>query len=274
MNLDPAFIKQEILAIVFRSFRKITPSNLEKMIREKFDLKRQVAKQVIKELVSGEDLAYTNVFGCTFLERSFGHPVKIGSKIILCPPDRCPAAEPGEVIVKIMGGASFGSGDHPTTRLCLQGLESVMEDPEHAETLQGGHCLDIGTGSGVLLIAAMKLGMGQGLGLDLDPNALSEARQNTTLNDLDSRVKIGNLPLESLTRSYPLILANLRFPTLAALASDLSRLCENNGFLVFSGFRPDEFSELAKAYESRNFENIWLAEENNWGASVFKQRNH
>lgn len=271
MNRDPGFIKQEILKIVFHSCRKITPQDLEKIIREKFTLKSQAARHLIKALVAGEELVYTNVFGRTFLERSFGRPVKIGSKIILCPPNRCPVAEPGDVVVKIMGGASFGSGDHPTTRLCLQGLESVMEDPDHGKRLYGRHCLDIGTGSGVLLIAALKLGLGQGSGLDLDPNALVEARQNAALNGLDSRVNIGNTPLESLTGTYPLILANLRFPTLVALVSDVSRLCENKGFLVFSGFRPDEFPDLAKIYEGQGFENIWQGKENRWGASVFKR---
>jgi len=271
MTYDPAFIKEEILKIVSLSFRKITPSNLEKIVCEKFALKKKTAKQIIKEMVSSEELAYVNLYGLTFIEKSFGKPVKVGSRIILSPPDRNPMAKPGEVIVNIMGGASFGSGDHATTRLCLQGLDQVMESHGQMKHFKTGSCLDIGTGSGVLVIAAVKMGMAKGLGLDMDPNALSESQQNVMLNGLDSKIRIENFPLESLAESFPLILANLRFPTLLALSSKISALCVPSGVLVLSGFRPEEFPDLLKAYQREEFEETWHGEEKNWGAMVLKK---
>ena len=272
MKYDPVFIKEETLKIVSLCFRKITPLNLEKTVCEKFALKKKTAKQIIKEMVSSEELAYVNLYGLTFIEKSFGKPVNVGSRIILSPPDRNPMAKPGEVIVNIMGGASFGSGDHATTRLCLQGLEQVMERHGPTNRFKTGSCLDIGTGSGVLVIAAVKLGMAKGMGLDMDPNALSESQQNVTLNGLDYRIRIGNFPLESLAESFPLILANLRFPTLLTLSSKISTLCEPTGLLVLSGFRPEEFPDLLKAYERAGFEETWHGEEKNWGATALKNK--
>jgi ribosomal protein L11 methylase PrmA len=77
--------------------------------------------------------------------------------------------------------------------------------------------------------------------------------------------------LESLAESFPLILANLRFPTLLRLSSKISTLCEPTGVLVLSGFRPEEFPDLLKAYEKGGFEETWHGEEKNWGGMVLKK---
>jgi ribosomal protein L11 methyltransferase len=272
MKSDSAFIKEEALNIISRSCQKITPSNLEKNLCRTFSINRAAAKQVIKDLVSAEELAYTNFYGRTFLETSFGRPVQITSRILLCPPHRNPSSDIQGIRVKILPGVSFGSGGHPTTRLCLQGLTYVLDDNEKTKSIKGSRCLDIGTGSGVLLIAALKLGMANGLGLDIDPNAIFEARQNASLNGLESRTRIGNIRLESVKGPFRLIMANLRYPTLMALSSQLSHLAHPYGVLVLSGFRPEEFPLVFNAYGKEGFEEIWHGEEINWVSTVLMKR--
>ena len=266
------FIREETLKIVSLSVRKVTPTGLEKIICDKFALEKSSAKQIVRNLVDTEELVYTNLFGRSFLERSFNRPVKISPRIILCPPHRCTTAEPGEVIVKIMPGASFGSGEHATTRLCLKAMDHALENAGSPVGSCNTLCLDIGTGSGVQVIAAMGLGLGKGIGIDLDPNALSEAKQNVLLNDMSSKIMIENIPVSSLTDSFYLIIANLRYPTLVELSPQISRLSEKNGLVVLSGFRPNESDWISACYEKAGFEITEHGEENNWASVVLKNK--
>ena len=103
-----------------------------------------------------------------------------------------PAAgvDPGDIVVNIKAGAAFGTGCHPTTRLALTGLEKVCKNNLIPIGTENCRVLDIGTGSGVLSIAALKMGLDQGIGLDIDPCARAEAAENAVLNGLSKRLEI------------------------------------------------------------------------------------
>ena len=130
--------------------------------------------------------------------------------------------------------------------------------------------LDIGTGSGVLLIAALKLGIGRGVGVDTDPGARFEARQNVRLNRLVTRIRISDTPADEIkqTGRYFIVIANLRSPTLVRLAASICELTQPSGRLVLSGLRAEEMADLRNAYRSHRFHPRWEAVEKGWGAMV------
>ena len=264
-------ILAETLSIVFQSSRKMTPAELGKILSDKFSINRHNVKSIIQKLIRREELIYTYQYGLTFLERSFSKPARISSKVILTPVNRPYLPTPNEVVIKIMDGASFGAGDHPTTRLAIKSIEHALTHSDlskHPKSV----CLDIGTGSGVLAITAIQLGINTGLGIDIDPNAISEAKNNVSLNHLNHRITIRNVPVELLTEPYFLIMANLRYPTLIQLSSDIFRLLENDGFFVMSGFRMDELPAIIDEYTYRGFDSVWIEEEKGWGSITITKK--
>jgi ribosomal protein L11 methyltransferase len=271
MTEDRAGIAHYALGVVLNSPRKITPGALEKELSDKFSIRKKQAKAVIRDLILKETLTYTYHFGATCLEPSFEKPVSVTDKIILSPPLRRVDPKPGEVVIKIAGGASFGTGAHPTTRLCLRAMTHVFD---HCKGLArgSGRCLDIGTGSGVLVITAMKLGMASGIGLDIDPNSMAEADHNVRLNGLADQIRIDNASLTSLKGPFSLIAANLRYPTLTAMAGEMARLSAENGVLVLSGYRPEEKADVQQVYENTGFTMVFEAEENEWAAMAVTKK--
>jgi ribosomal protein L11 methyltransferase len=221
--------------------------------------------------VASGELAYTHELGRTFLEPSFDRAVRVARGIVLSPPGRSVSLQPGDVLIRIRPGASFGGGRHPTTRLALRAIEEMLRRPGIAAEAAGGEVLDIGTGTGILAIAAVLLGCTGGMGLDIDPCAVAEARQNVRLNGLDGRIEIADRPLEGIDRRFRLVAANLRLPTLAGLAPRLASLTAGGGNVVLSGIRAEECDELLSAY-SRSFECVWRAEEFEWAGMALKRK--
>ncbi len=133
-------------------------------------------------------------------------------------------AEPGDLIVE--PGMAFGTGEHPTTRYCLGAVV------RHARA--GERCLDVGTGSGVLAIAAARLGMSC-WGIDIDPEAARAARENADRNKV--RIRADETPLDQVDGEYALVVANLFAEVIVSLATDLRRVCSER--LVVAGVLAD-----------------------------------
>jgi ribosomal protein L11 methyltransferase len=220
-------------------------------------------------LVHREELIYTYQYGCTFLEKSYAKPIRISSRIILSPSNRQIYVEPSEIVIKLQGGASFGTGDHPSTQLSIKGIEQALSRP-HPKQISNGTCLDIGTGSGILVIAAILLGIHFGLGIDIDPNALYEAKHNVILNGLTHRITIEDTPIDLITGSFSVIMANLRFPTLIRFFPDIYRLLDNGGFVVMSGYKKNELPDIMETYTD-GFKLLWSCEEKGWGGCFFQK---
>jgi ribosomal protein L11 methyltransferase len=245
-----------------------TPADLLKALAP--PLLPGAVRAALRDLVADGELAYTHEHGRTFLEPSFDRSVRVGRRIVLSPPGRPVSLQPGDVLIRIRPGASFGGGRHPTTRLALRAIEEVLRRPENAAAAAaGGEVLDIGAGTGVLAIAAVLLGCTGGMGLDIDPCAVAEARENVRLNGLDGGIEIADRPLEGIDRRFRLVAANLRLPTLAGLAPRLASLTAGGGNVVLSGIRVEECDELLSVY-SRSFECIWRAEEFEWAGMALK----
>ena len=193
-------------------------------------------------------------------------PVEIGSRLLLLPPWLEPP--PGERIpVFIDPGMAFGTGTHPTTRLCL---EIVGE-----RAPVGGVVIDIGCGSGVLAIAALKLGAARALGVDTDPEAVAAARKNAELNGLGDRLLLGVGSVPAILagkfplRRAPLVLANILAPVLVQLLeAGLADLLIPEGVLILSGILVDQEEQVLEAVWAQGLRLLARHQQGDWLALV------
>jgi ribosomal protein L11 methyltransferase len=255
--------------------RRCAPVELLMDLARHLNLSRDQAQAMVRELVAAGELAYIFEHGCTFLEPSFDRPVRVSDRIVLTPPERGLNAAPTDVVIRIMPGAAFGAGRHPTTRLALRGVEFALTRCEKPFGDPGSRVLDIGTGTGVLAIAAVMLGMVNGLGIDIDPGAVAEARANVEMNGLSGRIAVSDRSAETIDGVYELVTANLRTPTLAQLAPWFAKITVTQGALVMSGIRCEECDELSSVLEKLGFAARWRGEEQGWvGLALIKNGGH
>jgi len=271
--MSDGVIDTQILEMVTGSCERLTPLDLKRRIGQACQsLGRGRVESSIKRLVEQKELAYTYQFGNSFLEPSFEKPVRVTHSIVLKPPACDYDSRPDDVVLNIKAGAAFGKGCHPTTRLSLMGLEKVCNDDLPLFKNQGERVLDIGTGSGVLAIAALKLGLDQGIGLDIDPCARAEASENAVLNGLSKRLEISDRSLDSLEDGFFLITANLRLPTLKAYLNKMAQLIVSDGFLIVSGIKSNEISPLKDLADIQGLTVCWESKELGWCALVLRQK--
>jgi len=168
-------------------------------------------------------------------------------------------ARPGERVLVFRAPRAFPPG-HPTTLLCLELLK---------EALTAGACrrlLDVGCGSGVLLLAGAALGAGLCLGVDLSPQAARLSRDNARDNRLASRVRVVQGSTECLRRSFEVLVANLPWPVQLAKVPELDRLASRS--LVLSGFRDVQEPELLAYYQERGWRLMRRLSRDEWAIEV------
>jgi ribosomal protein L11 methyltransferase len=275
-NIDPALmdtggIRNAILEKVTASSARLTPQHLEKTIMERHGLNKPRARAVLKDLVTRGQLEYIYEFGSTYLVPSFKRPVRISAHVIVKPPGHRYRPAPDDVVIQIKPGAAFGGGRHPTTRLAIKAIEYALKIAGPGRLNRHCSVLDIGTGSGILAIAAVCLGIQKGLGIDIDPCAISEARENIALNNLENQIVISNRRLDSIDPVFMMVVANLRYPSLKKFYPQISDLTARGGWVVLSGYRPHEQADLMDLYTARNFKSIWTADENDWAAAALEK---
>ena len=146
-------------------------------------------------------------------------PTRIGTRLVIKPTWEEYAAQEQDLIIELDPGMAFGTGTHATTRLCLEAMERIFshQTPFDRNVINPVDVLDVGTGSGVLGIAAAKLGACCVLGIDIDAGAVEVAHQNLVQNQVENQVQVSNEPLEKLAGTYHVVLANI-------LAEDLVRM--------------------------------------------------
>lgn len=261
-------ICNDVIATIASSPSKITPAALEKKILAAYGLSKKDTKRIIKELVSSGNLSYTYEFGATFLELSFLKPVRISKHVVLVPPDHSYRSEPGDVVARIRPGASFGDGRHPSTRLAIKGIEFALLSSQAVDRRRKNVVLDIGTGSGVLVITAVLCGMQKGMGIDIDPCAQMEAAENVKVNRLEDRIVISGQSLVTLDRRFSLVTANLRYPSLIKLFGRLTGITDKEGIIILAGIKDDELVDLLEVYTPKKFKCLWTANELGWAGAV------
>jgi ribosomal protein L11 methyltransferase len=188
--------------------------------------------------------------------------MRIGRRFVIRPSWRRQTPAGVEIVLALDPGMAFGTGLHPTTRLCLTGLEALAG----AETLEVERALDVGCGSGVLSIAAARLGARAVTAIDIDPIAIEATTANARRNRLTRqiRARLGSLP--SGDGPYDLVVANLIASVLIALAGDLARELTPGGRWLVSGIFADReaavreaFADAGLAISERWTEDEWVA---------------
>ncbi|AJE04583.1 50S ribosomal protein L11 methyltransferase [Geobacter pickeringii] len=158
-------------------------------------------------------------------------PTRIGSHLVIKPTWEPFDSAPGDLVIELDPGMAFGTGTHPTTRLCLEALEEIAASLGAAPL----EVLDVGTGSGILAIAAAKLGARRVVGTDIDPDAVVVAAENCAMNGVADAVELVTTPLEAIPGSFTVTLANILAEDLVRMAAELATTVAPGGFLVLSG---------------------------------------
>jgi ribosomal protein L11 methyltransferase len=186
--------------------------------------------------------------------------MRVGRHFVIQPTWRDFEPKDDDVVIKLDPGMAFGTGLHPTTRLCLEGIEAWHEQ----DLLGDARVLDAGTGSGILAIACAKLG-GSVLGVDIDPLAVETTLKNAELNGLAEVVKAqrGSLPLPE-PRQFHLVVANLIAGVLIELADDLYAATWPDGRLLASGTFHEREAEVVSAFEAAGFRLISRRVDGDW----------
>ena len=268
---DLDLIKQKVAETVFEATRHLTRLEIEKELASRYFYTKKQIKQAINALVAEQTLVYTYKYGHTFLEKSFNKPVRISKQVVIKPPGIAYRREPGDLVIELLQGVSFGNGEHPTTRLAIRGIEHVLFSDRFLRDEQNTFALDIGTGSGVLAITSVLFGINRAVGIDIDPVARSEAKKNISINKLSNRISIHKRSLEDINQQFSLITANLRYPTLKRLYSLLGHITKHKAAVVISGLKTSEMPDIQKLYTQKSFKLKRGEAEKGWGAMVFEK---
>jgi ribosomal protein L11 methyltransferase len=164
----------------------------------------------------------------------------LGRRVVIKPTWRAYRPKEGEVVLEMDPGMAFGTGLHPTTRLCVEAVERLVQP--------GMSVLDLGTGTGILAMAAARLGARHVLGVDIDSEAVLAATRNVRTNALSDRVSIERGSLSDVTDTYDLIVANILAPVIITMAAaGLADRLAPTGSLVVSGILEEQIAEVTTA---------------------------
>ena len=186
-------------------------------------------------------------------------PVRVRSLIIV--PSSWP---PLPDALRMADGPAFGTGLHPTTALCLEAIEDLL-DVEIPERM-----LDVGTGSGILALAALRRGVPWTVGLDTDRDALTVAAENVRLNNRATRVALVRGTLAAIRGAWPFVVANIRAAELMAMARPMVRRLANRGTLVLSGIPRAVADEVQGTYRRCGMTAASRLERDGWVALVLR----
>ena len=182
-------------------------------------------------------------------------PMKFGERTWIVPWNlEVPDEAKGQVLIRLDPGLAFGSGTHPTTALCLQWLDSI--------DLKNKTALDFGCGSGILALAALKLGAKSAVGVDNDPQALIATHDNAERNEVGKRLKV-YLPEDESDATYPVVVANILASALESLASLLAKRTQAGGLIALSGILQGQETDLLEHY-SQWFDELQATQLEDW----------
>jgi ribosomal protein L11 methyltransferase len=226
-------------------------------------LREQILRNL--RLIDLPELALRGIKSLTIADRDWlaewkkGYePIAIGQSLLICPSwKRDQAQNADRVVIEIDPGMAFGTGTHETTRGCLEMLEKYWN---------GGALLDVGTGTGILAIAAIKLRPGSRVaGFDVDPEAVAVALENAAINCVadDLELEVNKLGYYH-GQEFDLVLANLTADALIPLSPEFPQVLKPQGALIVSGILREQADDVRLALESQNLSVIEIKPDGEW----------
>jgi len=197
---------------------------------------------------------------------------RIGKHLVIVPSWEKYTPKPDDVVLRIDPGMAFGTGQHQTTAMCLAALEKVF--PYFTEPWHAGEpidVLDLGCGSGILAVAAAKLGATRVVALDTDPQAIKATIENAATNSVDIEAREGSI--ESPDEKFDIIVANISGLTLERLAPMIAGSLRKDGELIISGFLDESEKNLHLAFERLRVMWMETLRDGEWRAMIFDNGN-
>ncbi|CZT55706.1 50S ribosomal protein L11 methyltransferase [Solibaculum mannosilyticum] len=216
-----------------------------------------IPHQLMRENVREEDWATA--------WRQYYKPVRVGQKLMVVPSWEQYQAQEGDVVITLDPGMAFGTGTHATTRLCMRLIEQHLTP--------GQDMLDVGTGSGILAVTALKLGARRAVGVDIDATAVRVAGENAALNGVEDNLSVicGDLACD-VKGSFQLITANIVADIIIRLTPDVPPLLKEGGTFVVSGIIDSREQDVRDALQANGFHVISSLTEGGWVALACQRK--
>lgn len=197
--------------------------------------------------------------------KQYFHTEKIGEKVTIKPTWESYDPEEGEIVIELDPGAAFGTGSHATTAMCIKALEKLVK--------QGDTVFDVGTGSGILSIVAVKLGANSVQAVDYDDSVLKIVQENLEQNHVESKVSVGRSDLmQNIQGKADLVIANIVADIIIRLFDQLDEHLKPDGSLLASGIIEERFDDVIKAGAEKGFAPTEINREKGWVCAVFKRK--
>lgn len=233
--------------------------------------KQAIVKRFEETFAEREDIVYTIDF-YDFEEedyqnswKKYFYTQKISERFVVKPTWREYEPQEDELVIEIDPGRAFGTGTHPTTSLCIKLMEENIKERNTV--------IDVGTGSGILMVAAEKLGAGKIVGTDIDPMAVEVAEENLLLNKVDmekAKAYAGDLVTVVQNEKFDVVVANILADVLLILLKDISRVVKKDGLVIFSGIIEDKLEEMKRAVEEVGLEILEVKADKEWRAMLMR----
>jgi ribosomal protein L11 methyltransferase len=203
--------------------------------------------------------------------KKYFKPLRVSRNLIIKPTWEHYTPKETDIVIEIDPGMAFGTGQHASTRMCLEAIETILRKDR---TFANRHVLDIGTGTGILGIACAKQGAGRVLCVDNDELATKIAQENVLINRVEDRVTVTDRDIATLTEPFALIVANLTAKILVELYPHLTRLVSPGGHLVISGIIEQNKPDIEACFLGHALSLQRLITEREWICYVLKKEEH
>ena len=215
------------------------------------------------DVYSYEEEDYQNAW------KNYLYPEKISERFVVKPTWREYTPEETELVIELDPGRAFGTGSHSTTSLCVKIMEQEITESNNKEL----SLLDVGTGSGILMIAGAKLGVKDVVGVDIDELAVEVAQENLILNGISKdefKVLKGDLISVIQDKKFDIVVANILADVLLILLKDIFKVVKPNGKIVLSGIVEEKLPEIVREVEALGYKILEVKEDKEWRALLIQ----
>lgn len=190
-------------------------------------------------------------------------PTKASEHVIICPSWEECEQKKDEIIITLDPGSAFGTGTHATTQLCIRAIEKYVK--------KGYEVADIGTGSGILAITAIKFGATHAVGIDNDPLVIDVAQDNAQVNGVFNKIDFSCATADMLTEQYDFVCANILHNVLADIMGDLKNILKPDAHMVLSGILDEKKPVVIEAVNKHGLKTIETMQQDQWIAIVVQK---